>query len=398
MSVTQESDAEVVRRIRAGDVEAFALLVDANRSLLLWRNVFRGGVSLSHGPGDAVDPGYILRRPPALLHIRDSMTRTTFPITVDDVLAARERLKAYLEPTPLRRYPLLDELVGHGIRVSVKHENHQPTQSFKIRNGISAITALSTDARARGVIGASTGNHGQGLAYAGRLLGVKVVICVPVGANPEKVASIQALGAEVIEIGATYDDAVVECDRIREARQLTLLHSTNNRDVIAGAGTMALEMLEQEPLLDAVVIALGGGSQAIGALTVAAAKKPSLAIYAVGATAAPAQYESWKLGRRLTGQPNATFAEGLGTGSAYEMTFDALKRGLAGFVTVTDEEMYQAIRELVRLTHNLPEGAGAAGLAGLKRLARELADRRVAIVISGGNLSAASLARAVGTA
>ena len=319
------------------------------------------------------------------------MAPMSSPVTFDDILAARERLRPYLTPTPLRNYPLLDELVGHGIRVLVKHENHQPTQSFKIRNGIAAITALSPQARAKGAIGASTGNHGQGVAYAGKLLGVSVAICVPEGNNPEKSAAIRALGAELIEVGATYDETVVACDRIRESRGMTLVHSTNNRDVIAGAGTMTLEMLEQEPALDAIIIALGGGSQCVGALTVAAAVKPSLGVFAVGAEGAPAQYESWRAGRRLTGMPIKTFAEGIGTGSAYEMTFESLKAGLAGFVTVSEDGMYQSVRDLIRITHNLPEGAGAAGLAGLHKLALSLTGKCVAIVMCGGNLSDASL-------
>jgi threonine dehydratase len=323
------------------------------------------------------------------------MPDSAAPITFADVLSARERIGPYLVPTPLRSYPMLDELVGHGIRVWVKHENHHPTQSFKIRNGISAITALSPEARTRGVIGASTGNHGQGVAYAGKLLGVQVTICVPVGGNADKNAAIRSLGAELIEVGATYDETVRECDRIRRDRGLTLVHSTNNRDVIAGAGTMTLEMLEQEPALDAVIIGNGGGSQAVGALTVAATRKPSLAVYAVGAEGAPAQYESWKEGRRLTNQPVNTFAEGIATGSAYEMTFDALRTGLAGFVSVTEAEMYRAIRDLIRITHNLPEGAGAAGLAGLHRIAPGLTGKCVAIVMCGGNLGSAALLRAL---
>ncbi len=317
------------------------------------------------------------------------------PITFDDVLAARERLRPYLVPTPLREYPLLNELVGHGIRVWVKHENHQPAQSFKIRNGLSAITALTAEQRARGVIGASTGNHGQGVAFAGQLLGVRVAICVPIGNNPDKNAAIRAMGAELIETGAVYDETAVACDRIRAERGMTLVHSTNNRDVIAGAATMTLEMLEQEPALDALVLALGGGSQTVGALTVAAAKQPGLRVYAAGAAGAPAQYESWKRGMRLANLPVQTFAEGVATGSAYDMTFDALKAGLADFVTVTDDALYAAIRDFLRLTHNLAEGAGAAGLAGLRALAPRLAGRRVGIAISGGNLSAASLARAL---
>ncbi len=317
------------------------------------------------------------------------------PINYQDVLAARERIRPHLTPTPLRHYPLLDAAIGHGIRVLVKHENHHPTQSFKIRNGLSAILGLSAEERARGVIGASTGNHGLGLAYAGGLTGTKVTICVPEGNNPGKNAAIRALGAELLEIGASYDQTILGCARVREERGLTLVHSTNHAHVIAGAGTMTLELLEQDPALDAVVIALGGGSQAVGAITVARELKPSLGVYAVGAASASAQFESWQRGERLSGLPVATFAEGIATGSAYEMTFDALKEGLAGFVTVSEEAMYQAVRELINLTHNIPEGAGAAGFAGLKLLAPQLAGKRVAIIMCGGNLAERDLKKAL---
>jgi len=320
------------------------------------------------------------------------------PITFADVLAARERLAPHLAHTPLRNYPLLDALVGEGITVWVKHENHHPTQSFKIRNGLNAILGRDAAARGRGVIGASTGNHGQGIAFAGRLTGTPVTICVPEKNNAEKNAAIRSYGAELLEVGRTYEETVAACGRIRAERGLALVHSTDDPLVIAGAGTMTLEILEQQPDLDALVIALGGGSQSVGALTVAAEKKPGLRVYAVGAAGAPAQYESWKRGERLTGQPIDTFAEGIATGSAYALTFDALRAGLAGFVTVTDDEIYAAVRDLLRLTHNLPEGAGAAGLAGLRKLAGELAGQRVGIVICGGNLSSAALARAVGGA
>ena len=317
------------------------------------------------------------------------------PINYQDVLAARERIRPHLTPTPLRHYPLLDAAIGHGIRVLVKHENHHPTQSFKIRNGLSAIVGLSDAERARGVSGASTGNHGLGLAYAGGLTGTKVTICVPEGNNPGKNAAIRALGAELLEIGASYDQTILGCARVREERGLTLVHSTNNTHVIAGAGTMTLELLEQDPALDAVIIALGGGSQAVGAITVARELKPSLGVYAVGAASASAQFESWQRGERLSGLPVATFAEGIATGSAYEMTFDALKQGLAGFVTVSEEAMYQAVRELINLTHNIPEGAGAAGFAGLQALAPQLAGKRVAIIMCGGNLAERDLKKAL---
>src|SRR3954470_12875537 len=206
-----------------------------------------------------------------------------WPLTFQDVLDARERIRERLPPTPLRRYAPLDEAVGYGIRVFVKHENHQPTQAFKARNTLAALTALSDEEKKRGVVGATRGNHGQGLAWAGQLLGVPVVLCVPRGNNPEKNAAMRGFGAELIEQGDDYDAAAQVADRIVQERGMTLVHSTNNRQVIAGAATLTLEMLEQEPALEALVLAVGGGSQAVGALTVARARKPELAVFGVQA-------------------------------------------------------------------------------------------------------------------
>jgi threonine dehydratase len=318
---------------------------------------------------------------------RGAALAAALPITFDDVLAAEARLRPHLAPTALRTYAQLDELVGSGVQVFVKHENHQPTQSFKIRNGLNAILGRTAEQRARGVIGASTGNHGQGIAFGGRLTGTPVAVCVPIGNNPEKNAAIRALGAELVEVGATYDETVKACGAMGTERGLALLHSTNDPLVIAGAGTMTLEILQQQPDLDALVIALGGGSQSVGALTVALAQRPSLKVYAVGAEGAPAQYDSWTKGTRLANQSTKTFAEGIATGSAYELTFAALREGLSDFIKVSEEEIYAAVRDLIRITHNLPEGAGAAGLAGLRKLAPRLAGKKVGIVMCGGNLS-----------
>lgn len=318
----------------------------------------------------------------------------SFPITIDDVHAAAARLRPHLQPTPLRSYPLLDASVGERIGVFVKHENHNPTQSFKIRNGLNCVLGLDEAARRRGVIGASTGNHGQGIAYAGRMTGTPVAVCVPEGNNPQKNAAMRALGAELVEKGANYDETLVECIRLSEERGMTLLHSTNNTFVIAGAGTMTLEILQQQPEIDAIVVALGGGSQATGAITVTRALKPGVKVYAAGAAGAPAQFESWRQKKLLTGMPVATMAEGIATASAYEMTHPALVEGLAGFVTVTEDEIKQGMRDLLRFTGNIAEASGAVGLAGLRKLAPELAGQRVAIVICGGNASEASVVEA----
>ncbi|HKA88740.1 MAG TPA: threonine/serine dehydratase [Haliangiales bacterium] len=316
-------------------------------------------------------------------------------IVIADVLEAQRRIRPYLAPTPLRHHPLLDEAVGHGVRTFVKHENHQPTCAFKVRNGLAVVTTLSDEARRRGVVAATRGNHGQGAAYAGRLLGVPVTICVPRGNNPEKNDAMRALGATLVEEGRDYDEAVAVADRLVAERGLVMVHSTNDARVIAGAGTITLEILAEAPDLDALVIAVGGGSQAVGAIVVARALRPGLPIYGVQAARASAIHDSWHAGRALPAASADTFADGLATRGVYEATFPALREGLAGFLLCSEAELADAIRLALRATHNLVEGAGAAGLAGLRKLAPALAGKRVGIVFSGGNIDAATLRRVV---
>jgi threonine dehydratase len=317
----------------------------------------------------------------------------SWPIAFSDVTSAAERIRPHLPPSPLRSYPTLDEAVGHGIRVLVKHENLLPTGAFKVRNGLAAVSALSPEERARGVVGASTGNHGLGLAYAGARLGVAVTICVPVGNNSEKNAAIRALGATVLEQGRDYDEAVEAANALVRERGLTLVHSTNSAQVVAGAGTIALELLQERPDLDAMVIGLGGGSQAVGTMTVARERAPRLRVFAVQAAGAAATHDAWHSGEPRTLSRADTFAEGLATRSVYPFTFEALREGLAGFVTVTDAQIADALRLLLRTTHTLVEGAGAAGLAGLLKLRERLAGRHVGVILSGANLDEASLRR-----
>ena len=323
------------------------------------------------------------------------MATSEAPITMADVAAARHRLRGHLPVSPARTYPLLDALVGHGIRVWIKHDNHLPVNTFKVRNGISALTALlgrDSVAARRGVAAATTGNHGLGLAWAGARLGIPVTICVPHRNNPDKNASIVSYGARLIERGATYDDAIAACDDVVAREGLTRIHSTNNADVLAGAGTLTAEFLEQVPTLDAIVIALGGGSQCVGAVTVRDAVKPTLMVYAVQSSGASAQHDAWRDGVARRGQPARTFAEGIATGATYDLTFPALRRGVNDFALVSDDDIAQSVRDLLRITHNVAEGAGAAGLAGLRALAPKLAGQTVGIVLSGGNMDAARLA------
>jgi threonine dehydratase len=322
-----------------------------------------------------------------------SRPATEFPITFEDIQAARARISGYLPPTPLRGYPQLSEIVGHGIEVVVKHENHQPTNSFKIRNGLSFMTALTSAERKRGVVAASTGNHGQGIAFGGRMLDVSTTICVPAGNNPEKNAAMRALGATVLEEGRDYDDAVLVMQRLCTEHGRVLAHSTNDPRIIAGAGTMTLEILEEDPRLDAIVIAIGGGSQAVGAMTVAREIAPGVEVYGIQAAGASALHDSWHARQPLTTVSANTFADGVATRSTYELTFPALVVGLADMVTVTDAEIAESLRTILTVTHNLVEGAGAMGFAGLRKLAPKLAGKRVGIIFCGGNLDTAVLRR-----
>ena len=312
------------------------------------------------------------------------------PITIGDVRAARARLAPFLAATPCRNYPTLDAAIP-GVELFVKHENVQPTGSFKVRNGLSTLTALDAAQRARGVVGATTGNHGLGLAYGGRQLGVGVTICVPRGNNPEKNAALRAWGATVIEEGADYDDAVAVAQRLVESQGLTLAHSTNNVNVLAGAGTMTLEILEQCDDLDVLLIAIGGGSQAVGAITVARVLRPGLRIIGVQAAGAPAAHDGWHAKAPRTTPRADTFAEGVATRSTYELTFPALLEGLADFVTVTDAEIAEAVRVILSATHHLVEGAGAMGVAAAANMGDQLRGKKVGVVFCGGNMDSGVL-------
>jgi threonine dehydratase len=316
-----------------------------------------------------------------------------WPITLQDVQAARERLRPHLTPSPLRDYAVLDARVGSGVRVRVKHENLQPTGAFKVRNGVSALTALAPDVRRRGVAAATRGNHGLGLAWAGARLGVPVTVCVPLGNNPEKNAAMTGLGARLVEEGRDYDESVATAERLVREQGLHLVHSTSDASVVAGAGTLTLEMLEQAPEIQALVFSVGGGSQAVGGLTVVRALCPGLPVYAVQAAGASAIHDAWHLGRPVSKPSAVTFADGLATRNTYPFTFGALREGLAGFVTVSEAEIAEAVRVAIETTHTLVEGAGAAGLAGLIKLRDTLAGNTVGIAFSGANIDRETLRR-----
>ena len=304
--------------------------------------------------------------------------------TFQDVLLAQRQVHPYLQRTPLYSYPAMNDLLG--TEVFIKHENYQPVGAFKVRGGINLVSQLSPQERARGVISASTGNHGQSVAYAARLFGVKAIIVVPEKANPGKVAAMQGMGAEVIFHGATYDESRLHCETLALTHGYRYIHSGNEPLLIAGVATETLEMLEDEPGLEVIIVPIGGGSGAAGTCIVAHAVNPHIQIIGVQSEASPAAYESWRQ-RRLVNAPNHTFAEGLATGVAFELPQAILRDVLHDFMLVSEEEIMRAMVWMIERAHTLAEGAGAAALAAAYRLRNELKGKKVGLVCSGGNTS-----------
>ena len=305
-----------------------------------------------------------------------------------DVLDAARQIRPYLQPTPLRRYPSLDRLVG--AEVHVKHENHNPTGAFKVRGGINLVSRLSDDERARGVIAASTGNHGQSVAYAARLFGVPAVICAPAAANPVKVEAMQDLGAEVVLHGERYDDARHHAEKLAAEHGYRYIHSGDEPLLIAGVGTHTLEALQEQPHIDTVIVPVGGGTGAAGAGITAHAINPDSRVIGVQSDAAQAAYLSWKSGE-LQESPNRTRVEGLSTSVPFALPQRIMHRLLNDFVLVSDDEIDDATAVMIEKTRTLVEAAGAAALAAAMKLRDSLRGRTVALICSGGNISPAQL-------
>lgn len=306
-------------------------------------------------------------------------------VTLRDVLRAHRVIRHYLRPTPLNRYPALDALVG--AEVYVKHENVLPTGAFKVRGGIYLVSQLTAEERRRGVIAASTGNHGQSVAYAARLFGVPAIIGVPEGANPVKVASMRSLGAEVIVHGRDYDAAREHVERLAAEQGYRYIHSGNEPLLVAGVGTITLEILEEQPEIEAIIVPVGGGSGAAGAATVAKAVDRAIRVIGVQSEGAPAAWLTWKERRPVETERITTFAEGLATRTSFSYPQAIMQELLDDFILVSEEEIRRAVWLYLTHARTVAEGAGAAPLAAALRLKNELAGRRVALILSGGNLS-----------
>jgi len=314
--------------------------------------------------------------------------------TVHDVYAARRVIAPHLPRTPLIHAPALDRLLRG--QVYVKCENTLPTGAFKVRGGINLISRLSPEERRRGVITASTGNHGQSIAYAARIFGVRAIIGAPKESNPLKVASMRALGADVVLEGRDFDEAREWVERTAREEGYRYVHSANEPLLIAGVGTISLEVIEDLPQVDVIIVPIGAGSGACGHCITAKALHPGVQVIGVQAQGAPSVERALREGRMASLDHMETFAEGMATRVPFALPITILRRYLDEIVLVSDEEMKQAILLLAEAVRQSAEGAGAASTAATLRLRERLRGRTVALMLTGGNITLDALAEIYG--
>ena len=308
--------------------------------------------------------------------------------TLADVLSAAAAIRPHLPVTPLLRHPLLERAVG--TEVWVKHENHQPTGAFKVRGGVNLLSRLGPAERDAGVIAASTGNHGQSVAWAAARFGIRAVICVPEAANPVKVEAIKAWGAELIQHGRDFDEAREHCEGLAARHGYRYVHSGDEPLLIAGVATETLEIVEALPDVDVVVVPIGGGSGAAGACVVARSLDRRVEVIGVQSEAAPAAFRSWQA-KALVEDRMETAAEGLATRTAFALPQQILWSHLDDFLLVSEADLDRATLLMLETTRNLVEPAGAAAVAALLRHPARFAGKRVAVICSGGNIAPAQL-------
>jgi threonine dehydratase len=304
--------------------------------------------------------------------------------TLRDVYRAKKTIAPYIARTPLHYSAGLSEMLE--AEVYLKHEEYLPLGAFKGRGGINLLSSLSEEEMKRGVITASSGNHGQSIASACKLFGVRAMIGLPENANPNKVAAMRALGAEIIFHGPNFDAAREHCETLAKEEGYRFVHPVNDSVIIVGVGTQALETVEDLPEVQVLMLPLGGGSGVSGACIVAKSIDPSIEVLAVQSEQAPAGYLSWKQGEIVEAEMK-TIAEGVATQSGYELPLEIMKELLDDFLLVSDADIQRAIGMLVDKAHTLAEGAGATALAGAIKYPEKVKDKKVAITVSGGNIT-----------
>lgn len=322
-------------------------------------------------------------------HTDDGKVWTGRMPTLQDVYRARKTIRQYLPVTPLIPVESLSQRLG--FELSIKAESLNPTGAFKIRGGLNWMSNLPEDQRSRGVVAASTGNHGQSIAYAGRAFGVDAYIFVPEVANELKMASMRQLGATIIQQGADFDACCAAAMEFAREHDKRFIHSSDEPDLIAGVATYTLEILEEQPGTDVMFVPIGGGSGCCGAVLAGKGINPSLEVIGVQAAGAPVVFESWRARSLKVFDQVETFAEGLATRTAFKLPARMLWDRVDEIMLVSDREMKQAILTLLESTRLLAEGAGAAALAAAYQRRESLQGKRVVVVVSGGNLTRETL-------
>ena len=308
------------------------------------------------------------------------------------VVEAAARIAPHIRRTPTERSPALSQLAGR--EVYLKLENLQRTGAFKIRGALNALTRLDAAKRSAGVVTASAGNHGQGVAFAAQLIGAPVTIVLPQGVPLAKLTAIQRSGAETVLADGGYDEAHAVALQIARERGRTYVHAFDDDDVIAGQGTVALEMLEDADELDTLVVPVGGGGLIAGITLAASERKPRLRIIGVQSHSASAFAESFRAGS-VTERAAATIADGIAVRRPAERTLAIVRKYVDDVITVSDEAIARAIVVLLERTKMLAEGAGAAGIAAVLEANGHVGGQKVGIVVSGGNIDPNLLGKAL---
>ena len=306
-------------------------------------------------------------------------------VTFQDILEANRKIRNFIIRTPAYMSVAFSRRTG--AEVYLKLESFQPVGVFKIRGAINKIANLSHSELEKGLVTSSSGNHGLAVAYAAKIFGAKAVIVVPENAVQEKVEAIESYGAEVVKHGKDYDEAYFKALEIRKKTKTTFVHPFNDPFVIAGQGTIGLELLEDIPDLNTIIAPVGGGGLISGIAIAAKTLKPNIKIVGVQAEGAPAVYRSWKAGKIVETDSVETVADGLASRKPLDLTFRMMIRYVDDILLVTDQEIGEAVLALIREAHILAEPSGAASLAALLSRYNPKPREKVAAIISGANIS-----------
>jgi len=298
--------------------------------------------------------------------------------------SALRRIKKYIRNTPLEEFKELSQIAFN--KIFLKLENWQETGSFKVRGALNRMLTLSEQEKSRGMITASAGNHGLGVAYASELLGIRARIVAPVTAAPTKIQMLNHFGVEVVQAGRDYDESEDVAHRIEKDCQLTFVHAFEDPYIIAGQGTIALEILDALPETDVIVVPVGGGGLISGIAIAAKQIKPDIIIIGVQSEASPAMYRAWKSNQAIESPIWETVADGLAGRLVSPTILATIQNYVDDFILVSETEIIDAMLYLLEIKHILVEGAAAVGVAAIKNKHFTSEDKNIAVVISGRNI------------